>query len=159
MYLVKNTPNTVWRGMGQTSILAGSDFRTLMYMDSKEKHLAFIREKEPFKVRCKTAIFSSDQIEIIEKYGNWFQALTDGIIEPITDMQKEFLKVARKEKMPVSPYEWAWFKYLGRLEWESQNKHIMEADYRLEEDSFYNRDMAKQQRGMMFKVMTDNHKR
>jgi uncharacterized protein YifE (UPF0438 family) len=128
-------------------------------VDPKKQHLEFINKKEPFKLRCKTMIFSDDQIELLEKYGHWFQALTDGVLEPITDLQKEFVKVARKEKMPVSPFEWAWFKYLGRLEWEDKNKHILEADYRLEEDSFYNRDMAKQQRGMMFKVMTDNHKK
>lgn len=128
-------------------------------MNSKEKHLSFIRIKEPFKLKCRTVTFNTDQIEILEKYGHWFQALTDGEIEPITAMQKEFIKVAKKEKDPISTFEWAWFKYLFRLEYESENKHIVEGDYRLEEDSFYNRDMAKQQKGMMFKVMRDNHKK
>jgi uncharacterized protein YifE (UPF0438 family) len=128
-------------------------------MDPKQKHLLFIQNRPPFILKCKTVIFSSEEIEIIQKYGYWFQALTDGEIEPITDLQKEFIKVIRKEKDPISPYEWAWLKYLGRLEWETANKLIMDADYRLEEDSFYNRDMAKQQKGMMFKVIRDTHKK
>lgn len=128
-------------------------------MEAKQKHLSFIRDKGPFLLKCKTVIFSSEEIEIIQKYGYWFQALTEGEIEPITALQKEFIKVAKKEKEPISIYEWAWFKYLFRLEFESENKHIMDADYSLEEDGFYNRDMAKQQKGMMFKVMRDTHKK
>lgn len=128
-------------------------------MEAKQKHLSYIREKGPFILRCKTIIFNNEEIELLKTYGHWFQALTDGEIEPISDMQIEFVKAARKEKDPISPFECAWLKYLNRLAWEADNKHIMIADYQLEEDSFYNRDMAKQQRGMMFGVMRDNHKK
>lgn len=128
-------------------------------MEAKQKHLSYIRDKGPFKLRCKTAIFSNEEIELLETYGHWFQAMTEGEIEPITELQKEFIKVVKKEKDPVSTYEQAWFKYQFRLEYESKNKHIIDGDFRLEEDSFYNRDMAKQQRGMMFGVMRDNHKK
>jgi uncharacterized protein YifE (UPF0438 family) len=133
-------------------------FFKYLVMDFKQKHLFYIQNRQPFKLKCKTVTFSNDQIEILEKYGHWFQALTEGEIEPITELQHEFIKVAKKEKEPISTFEWAWFKYLFRLEYESQNKHIMKADYSLEDDSFYNRDMAKQQKGMMFKVIRDNHK-
>jgi hypothetical protein len=68
-------------------------------------------------------------------------------------------KLQKKEKEPISTFEWAWFKYLFRLEYESENKHIMDADYSLKDDSFHNRDMVKQQKSMMFKIMIDNHKK
>jgi hypothetical protein len=73
-------------------------FFKYLVMDFKQKHLFYIQNRQPFKLKCKTVTFSNDQIEILEKYGHWFQALTEGEIEPITELQHEFIKVAKKRE-------------------------------------------------------------
>jgi uncharacterized protein len=45
-------------------------------------------------------------------------ALTSGELDPVSDLQVEFIKVVKREKKPISPFQWAWFKYLGRKRFE-----------------------------------------
>lgn len=80
---------------------------------SKEhkKHL----KKNDFKLGIyRTDILSERQTDIIKKYGHWFEALTNGTIQPITDEQKRFIDVSKDIKEPVNEYETAWREYLDQ---------------------------------------------
>jgi uncharacterized protein YifE (UPF0438 family) len=125
----------------------------------KSEHLAYLKNKGTFRVDCSHKIFSDDEIAILEKYGHWFQALETGELMPYTDLQKEFVRVARGERGPFSVAEKAWFKYKGRKALEAADvEGRLKREYIPEDDTFYNRDMTKSVRSTMFKVNLDNHK-
>lgn len=48
---------------------------------------------------------------ILNRYGYWFEALALGLIEAYTDKQKLFLEVVRGQRVPITDFERAWFKY------------------------------------------------
>lgn len=123
----------------------------------KHEYLRYIKEKGKFTVDCNHIIFSTEDIEILEKYGHWFKALTDGELDPITDLQREFILVAKGQRSPFTIEEFAWFKYLGRKVVEAKNGNKLYEQHQLEDDTFYRRDMAKKQKKMMFGEMKKNH--
>jgi uncharacterized protein len=127
-------------------------------MSTKQEHLQYIKEKGKFIVDCSHAIFSTESIEILEKYGHWFMALTTGELEPISELQKEFILVATGQKLPVSVEENAWFKYLARKTIEARLGDKLQIQYHMEGDTFYSRDMMIIQKKMMYGEMKKNHK-
>jgi uncharacterized protein len=129
-----------------------------MEMNTRAQHLAYIKKMGVFTIECNKKIFSPEEIAILEKYGHWFDALTSGNLIPLTDMQNEFIKVANGEKTPITPAETAWHRYLGRKAVETKYGDRLNLQYKPESDSFYNREMAKQQRKMMFNEMSKNHR-
>ncbi len=126
-------------------------------MLNKQEHLKLIKEKGRFVVDCSHDIFSNEQIEILEKYGHWFMALTTGKLEPITDLQRDFVLVATHKKEAFSLEEIAWFRYLGRKAVEAKHGDRLKHRYQPEDDTFYNREMVTSQRRMMFGEMKKNH--
>lgn len=127
-------------------------------MSEKRKHQDLIKRKGEFEIDCSHSIFNGEQLEILKKYGHWFMALYTGELNPITDLQVEFIKVANGEKKPVSPFEWAWFKYLGRKRIEEEQGDRLKIQYTAKEDSFYSREMAKQQKRVVFGVVRKTHR-
>lgn len=51
------------------------------------------------------------QIELIHKYGHWMRALACGKLFPLTDEQRSFVSVARREAAAKSDLEHAWLAY------------------------------------------------
>ncbi len=129
-----------------------------MTMSTRKQHIAYIEEKGKFHIDCSRNIFSAEEISILEKYGHWFHALSNGILEPVTDMQREFIMVANEQKTPITPAEISWHKYNGRKRIEAKLGDRLNVQYIPETDSFYNREMAKQQHKMMFNEMSKNHR-
>ncbi len=71
-----------------------------------------------FIFKCSKEIFSTEEVSILERYGNQFQQLMDGDRLPMTDAQQRFIEVAHGECGPETIYEKVWWKYLWRLNWE-----------------------------------------
>jgi hypothetical protein len=127
-------------------------------MSGKCQHQNLIKDKGEFQIDCSHAIFSEEELDTLKKYGHWFMALTSGELNPISDLQIEFIKVAKREKDPVSPFEWAWFKYLGRKRIEEEQGYRLKIQYTPKEDSFYSREMAKQQKSIIYGVINKSHR-
>lgn len=127
-------------------------------MSTKQEHLDFIAVKGKFNVDCKQDCFSTDEIEILERYGHWFNALTSGELQPISDTQQRFIVVANGKEDPFSLEEVAWWKYLDQKAFELRHKEGKIIQYHVQDDTFYNRKMVKKVRSTMYKVMKDNHK-
>ncbi len=109
-------------------------------MSSKERHLEYIRQKGSFSIDCSLAIFSSEEIEILEKWGHWFKALVDGELEPFTESQKRFIEVIGGSIDPFSLEEVAWNKYINRKIIEKESGDSLKASYIPENDTFYPRE-------------------
>jgi uncharacterized protein YifE (UPF0438 family) len=127
-------------------------------MSNRQDHIDYIKSKGKFKIDCSRLIFNEEEIEILEKYGHWFVALTEEILNPVTDGQRQFVLVAQHRLHPVTPAETAWFKYLRRKALEEKKGESLKVQYTMEEDTFYNRKMAKQQKKMMFNEVNKIHR-
>ena len=127
-------------------------------MSTKQEHLDFIKPKGKFIVNCNHSSFSLEEIEMLEKYGHWFNALTSGELKPITDSQQRFILVADGKEDPFTPEEFAWVQYLTRKAYEARRRDGVTIQYHMEESSIYTREMVKQNRSTMSKVIREIHR-
>jgi uncharacterized protein YifE (UPF0438 family) len=109
-------------------------------MSSKEKHQEFIMQKGPFKIDCNLAIFSNEEIGVLERWGHWFKALVEDELKPFTESQKRFIEVFNGESDPFTLEEIAWFKYQGRKAVEEKYGDRLKVSYEEEVDTFYSRE-------------------
>ena len=72
-----------------------------------------------FVIRTSKAIFTQAEIEYLERYGDKLEELMNGVRLPKTPAQKRFIRVCKDEVEPETKYENVWWKYIKRLEWES----------------------------------------
>ena len=54
--------------------------------------------------------FDDAEREVVAKYGHWMEALAAGVLAPTTPDQERFVRAARGEAEPQSPFEVAWAK-------------------------------------------------
>lgn len=125
-------------------------------MSTKEVHLNFIAQNGSFKLNYNNTIFNIEEFQILEKYGHWFKALTEEVLEPFTDAQIRFIEVMEKKEPPITIYEKTWYRYINRFALES--KLDLTLNYTVEKDSFYSREDAKQNKRVMFGVNSSIHK-
>ena len=74
-----------------------------------EDHLEYLG-KPISDINSLRNIFSEEELNIINKYGAWMEALADRKIEPITPEQKRFVEVSIGIEEPKSKYEKIWMK-------------------------------------------------
>jgi uncharacterized protein YifE (UPF0438 family) len=127
--------------------------------DEKSLHLSYIKDRPKFKIRCNRSIFSEEEIEILEYYGHWFEALTSGELKPISERQKFFVEVGHDKRDPFSPEEKAWFKYLKRVAIEKEKGDKLYIKHYLPDDPFYSRVGAKHLRKGMSSTIGKEHYR
>jgi uncharacterized protein YifE (UPF0438 family) len=75
-------------------------------------------QRRPFAFHCTTSIFPQEEYDALCEYGNWLEALSRGLIQPVTVEQKHFLQVDRDETEPKTLFERAWLRLKGRREFE-----------------------------------------
>lgn len=126
--------------------------------NEEKKHHEYIKAKGKFTVACNHLIFSNEEIKLLEKYGHWFDGLTKGKLLPFNAEQEQFVEVAQMKRNPEAFYEKIWFKYIKRKEIESNKGAILYTTPLPKDDTFYSRDMVKELKNTMFKVMKENHK-
>lgn len=130
-----------------------------MDSNNKKTHFDYIEEKGKFTVACSHVIFSHEEIELLEKFGHWFEALANGTLLPFNTKQERFIEVAQMKRKPETDYEKVWFKYVKRKQIEAKAGSALYKTPVLDGDTFYNRDMAKNLRKTMFKVMKEGHRK
>jgi uncharacterized protein YifE (UPF0438 family) len=84
-------------------------------------HLLYL-QRRPFHFGCQTHVFPPDELQSLEEYGNWLEALASRIIQPVTAEQEHFLKVDREEAEPQTVCECAWLRLKGRREFEAEQR-------------------------------------
>lgn len=55
--------------------------------------------------------FTCEQVSLLENHGKAYQALHDGLNEPVNDEERDFLAVCRGEREPVTAHEKAWIRF------------------------------------------------
>jgi uncharacterized protein YifE (UPF0438 family) len=126
-------------------------------MNSKGEHLEYIAHKGLFSIDCDLLIFSNEEIQILEKWGHWFNALVSGELKPFTESQKSFIKVMKREIDPNTVEEKAWFKYLGRKAVEKKYGERLKVKYQPEDDTFYSIEDKKKTNLLTFSTVAQNH--
>lgn len=86
-----------------------------------DDHATYL-QKRPFAFGCSTNVFPADELEALAEYGNWLEALANGIIQPLTPEQEQFLRVDREEMEPTTLAERAWLRLKYRREFERQQE-------------------------------------
>ncbi|MBC9911403.1 DUF413 domain-containing protein [Chitinophaga varians] len=129
-----------------------------MMNNEAKKHHEYIRVKGKFTLACNPVIFSNEEIDLLEKYGYWFEALTEGVLLPFSVEQEQFVEMAQMRKKPETRYEKLWFKYLKRKEIELKKGAVLYTSPLLKEDTFYNRNMVSTLRNTMFITMKESHR-
>jgi uncharacterized protein YifE (UPF0438 family) len=71
-----------------------------------------------FKIECDESIFEQEELSILSKHGNFLKELSLGIRARKTKRQVEFVNSHKGLTVPEDEYQWTWFKYSTRLEWE-----------------------------------------
>jgi uncharacterized protein len=119
-----------------------------------ESQLAYLKEKGKFTIPCKYDHFPEKVIELLKNYGHLYEALSNGIFLPINKEQEQFIEVAHMKRTPKTDDEWAWFFCVKRKKIEDDpalyNTPI------LKDDSFYSREMAKNDQNSVYNIRKKN---
>lgn len=73
-----------------------------------------------FLIRCSRAIFSTEEIAVLEQYGGRMEGLVSGELAPESAAQRRFVDAVQGRVEPVTIHERTRAKYAWRLEWESK---------------------------------------
>ena len=72
---------------------------------------------------CSREIFSADELQILEEYGDFMLSLECGKRSPTTEAQRRFVQVCAGQVPPQTPYELVWTKYQARCRLERDPAH------------------------------------
>ncbi len=67
--------------------------------------------RSDFKLPIGRSEINQEELKILAQYGCWMEALANGEIEPFTEAQVQFVKVARGRESPATQFERVWVKY------------------------------------------------
>lgn len=116
----------------------------------EELHKQYIREKGTFIIKCNAVIFTTEQLEIILRYGHWFEALCDGTLQAFTEKQRRFILAIKGKREPFNQEEVAWSMYLNRLKLEKEHGNHLQYNFIPEEKGYYRNEMYKDIQSRLF---------
>lgn len=126
-------------------------------MSSQAEHLAYIKEKGSFPLECNPAIFSEEELQFLRHYGHWCRALEQGILQPISTEQEQFIAMTKGVKEAETAHEKTWWRYSMRIKMEREIPEKFQLHYQLDDDTFYTREQAKQLKRTMGSVNYRGH--
>lgn len=77
---------------------------------TKQDHLNYINEHGNYRVDCNRNIFSSSELELLEKHRHWYKALHSGVLSSLNDNHKHFIDVANFNTEPITAHKKVWWK-------------------------------------------------
>jgi uncharacterized protein YifE (UPF0438 family) len=93
-------------------------------MSVPEQHQRFLEQKDYILGIESFTMFSSDELELLERYGHWLDALASGTIGALTLEQSQFIEVARWRRDPVHKFECTWRKLQIARERDPSSKYL-----------------------------------
>ena len=79
-----------------------------------------MNDQSRFVIRCSRVIFSTEEIDLLERYGGELERLASGERPPETAAQQRFVDAIQGRTEPQTVYERMWAKYVWRLKWEAK---------------------------------------
>ena len=79
-----------------------------------------MNDQRTFVIRCSRAIFSEEEIAVLDRYGCELERLANGERAPETAAQQRFVEAVQGHREPATIYESTWAKYACRVKWESK---------------------------------------
>lgn len=126
--------------------------------NTKQDHLSYIKNN-PLEFEFSFRGFSESEVDFIEKYGPWLEALRTGLLEPLTPKQHEVVDELNS-KIPwqdCKTQAGIWKKYL-RSRILEKNGHVMHAPpASLADNSFGTREEFKAMRKGQFSTISKSH--
>ena len=95
--------------MKQVNPLEGKESMTIV--SETEKHSKFLGKPLPGLIEIAGQIHK-DHAYLLENYGAWMEALVKNEIQPLTEAQRKFIKVARGKMPGDTRFENAWINSL-----------------------------------------------
>ena len=127
-------------------------------MSTRADHLAIARKRD-FPFRCSPQLFTDRQIDLVIRWGFWYEALTDGTLEPITAAQEVFIQAVLGPDVPEEAHAQAWWRYLRRLAIEIKYADSMHRAAHYQEQGFYTRAMVQDMRRIVNSTNWQEHRR
>lgn len=75
----------------------------------KQEHHHYLQKRHYYQC-SKESLFESS-VKILNSYGAWMNALTKGLINPLSQGQERFISMHEGDFLPLTSYEYAWFDY------------------------------------------------
>ena len=84
----------------------------------QQEHLKFLRQRYFTMLPLRHTVYDLTwaEKEILFRYGNWLNALMNGILNAETTGQRHFLAVCKSEVQPENEIERIWKRYLQNIE-------------------------------------------
>ena len=123
-----------------------------MINNISESQLAYLETKGKFTIPYQYDTFPENVIELLKKYGHLYQALSNGTLSPINKEQEQFIEVAHMRRAPQTDHELAWLYCVKRKKWEAEHGSASHATSLSMDDTFHNRDMAKNDKNSVYNI-------
>lgn len=125
----------------------------------KEEHISFIKDN-PLVFNVTMHGFSEEEVQFLEKFGNWMEALRTGELKVVTERQKEVVQELNSQTPWTKCVTEAgiWKKYLRR-KIEDEKGSVLNAPLpTMEDDPFGSREEFKAMRKGQFKTISQQHR-
>ena len=74
-----------------------------------DHHNFYLRQRHV--LACDASALTQEEVDLLERYGNWMTALTSGLLRPFTPEQRRFLQVHAGSEAASSKFEKCWRRY------------------------------------------------
>ena len=92
-----------------------------------------------FKIRCSTAIFSDEEIELLKKTGKRLDLIIKGLAKPSNDEELNVLNACSGNTPPSTVLEKVWRKYQRRLDLEKNPNSAARVEWRDPGEEWFSR--------------------
>jgi len=125
---------------------------------TKQDHIDFRKKMKKFEFDLNKSDFQDQEIKLIEENYYWYFALNVGKLKPVTKAQEQFVLAAEGKLQPETFEEKTWCRYIAIKRQNALSPERNVPLKRAEADTFYNREMAKQNRKQMFRIISKLHR-
>jgi uncharacterized protein YifE (UPF0438 family) len=123
------------------------------------EHIDFARA-HPFIFSVSPNDFSESDVQFIEKWGSWLEALARKELMPITPKQEQFVKEVNSREAPSMDEVKLWKRYLRRVIEEKDESGVLKAPpLTLDDNPIGSREAFKSMRKGQFITISKEHRK
>jgi len=120
--------------------------------------LTFGRKCKKFEFDLNKSDFQDQEIKLIEENYYWYFALNVGKLKPVTKAQEQFVLAAEGKLQPETFEEKTWCRYIAIKRRNAMSSEQNVSLKTVENDTFYSREMIKQNRKQVISMINKLHR-